>query len=142
MMDNQIRQGIPPRFDLETSWMGVDFDGTLHYRERGVNNDYELGEPVPLMVEQVKHWLSLGMKVKIVTARVSRTPMKGMNWYHRGKYVDTMFDTLNAWCIEHIGQKLPLTSSKDANMYQLWDDRAVAVERNTGKVLGGGVWSG
>ena len=42
------------------------------------------------------------------------------------------------WCLEHIGQALPVTCIKDFEMIELWDDRAVAVETNTGKVLGGG----
>ena len=40
--------------------------------------------------------------------------------------------------MEHIGRRLIVTCVKDYEMIELWDDRAVAVEFNTGRYLGGG----
>jgi len=42
-----------------------------------------------------------------------------------------------AWCKLHIGQVLPLTCTKDYGMIELWDDRAVQVEMNTGRRMDG-----
>jgi hypothetical protein len=102
-------------------WIGVDLDGTLaHYDEwRGVEH---IGEPVPAMVERVRAWLKAGRDVRIFTARVYRADVRAELY-------------VRAWCKQHIGQELPVTCVKDYNMTELWDDRAVAVERNTGAAL-------
>lgn len=42
---------------------------------------------------------------------------------------------IRSWCLEHIGQELLITNVKDFGMYELWDDRAVTVEPNTGRVI-------
>jgi hypothetical protein len=42
---------------------------------------------------------------------------------------------IKAWCLENIGIELPVTCSKDKDMLELWDDRAVTVEHNTGRCL-------
>lgn len=52
-------------------------------------------------------------------------------------WVKGQVELIQAWCLEHIGTALRVTASKDFAMIQLWDDRAVAVEMNTGRVLGG-----
>jgi len=38
--------------------------------------------------------------------------------------------------VKHIGVELPITATKDLKMYELWDDRSICVERNTGRILG------
>lgn len=43
---------------------------------------------------------------------------------------------IKAWCIEHLGEELPVTCFKDYGMLELWDDRAVQVEPNTGNPVG------
>jgi hypothetical protein len=105
---------------MTNGWIGVDFDGTLATDE-GSN-------PIPAMVERIKRWLSLGIEVRIVTARVSENC--GMrNLPLERKLVED-------WCLLHIGQKLKVTCEKDFNMYQLWDDRAVQVIKDTGIRVG------
>jgi len=42
---------------------------------------------------------------------------------------------VEAWCREHLGRVLPVTCVKDWAMIELWDDRSVAVETNTGHQL-------
>jgi ribosomal protein L37E len=42
-------------------------------------------------------------------------------------------DTIKAWSKEHLGQILPITYQKDAEMLELWDDRAIQVKPNTGQ---------
>lgn len=106
-----------------SGWYGVDLDGTLaHYSGNG---HAEIGEPIPLMVERVKRWLSQGIEVRIFTARVSGDAETSR--YFREKIED--------WCLKHIGQKLPVTCCKDWSMITLYDDRAVHVEMNTGRIV-------
>jgi len=43
---------------------------------------------------------------------------------------------IQEWCKKHIGQVLEVTNVKDYGMIELWDDRAVQVEMNTGRRIG------
>jgi hypothetical protein len=76
------------------------------------------------MVDRVKRWLAEGKEVKIFTARVSHDP--------DGSVARAIQD----WCERHIGQRLEVTNVKTYETLEIWDDRAVAVERNTGRILG------
>lgn len=80
------------------------------------------------MVERVKQWLIEGQPVKIFTARVHG---HGMDDGKGGK-VDILTPIQN-WCLEHIGEALPVTNVKDFAMLELWDDRAVQIIPNTGR---------
>ncbi len=106
-------------------WIGVDLDGTLaHYDKwRGVAH---IGAPIPAMVERVKRWLSEGRTVKIMTARAAPRD-DGSE--------ETAAFFIRRWCQEHLGQELEVTCVKDGYMVELWDDRAVSVEENTGRAL-------
>jgi hypothetical protein len=108
---------------MRPGWIAVDLDGTLaHYdRWRGVDH---IGEPIGPMVDRVKAWLATGQEVRIFTARVGGTE----DAVCRVAIVD--------WCVKHIGVELPITATKDLKMYELWDDRSICVERNTGRILG------
>lgn len=110
-------------------WIGVDLDGTLAIYDGWIGEDH-IGAPVPKMVERVKHWLSKGVEVRIFTARVTEI---------EGRDITNIKTAITNWCIEHIGQALPVTNVKDFKMIELWDDRAVRVIANTGEpVLGPG----
>ena len=105
-------------------WIGVDLDGTLaEYKQwQGASN---IGKPIPLMLKRVKQWMAEGKDVKIFTARVSsNNPVK-----------EESIMAIHKWCIEHIGQTLPVTAEKDYGMIELWDDRCVQVIPNTGVAL-------
>lgn len=110
----------------ESGWIGVDLDGTLaHYDEfKGVD---VIGEPLGPMVERVKRWLSEGKTVKIFTARYHGHGMALI-----GGGVADVVTPIQEWCKEHIGQPLEVTNQKDFGMIELWDDRCVQVESNTG----------
>lgn len=121
-------------------WIGVDLDGTLAHYESGQFNrmgpEY-IGEPIPLMVQRVKEWLSAGIQVKIMTARAY--PMGTMDEQLGTRGVDIAnqaIRAINKWCFEHLGQVLPVTCVKDYDMIALYDDRAVGVECNTGQLIG------
>lgn len=104
---------------MTRGWMGVDFDGTLAKYD-GFKGAGVYGDPVPLMVQRIKDWLAEGRCVKVVTARAESN-------LERQAIAD--------WCEQHIGQRLPVQSHKDYAMIELWDDRCVTVEANTGIVL-------
>lgn len=103
-------------------WIGVDFDGTLatYY---GWRDDGALGDPIGPMVDRVKRWRADGIEVRVFTARAGHSDA-GVNEEQREK--------ITAWCLQHLGEALPITNMKDHKMIELWDDRAVQVVLNTG----------
>ena len=110
-------------------WIGVDLDGTLATYSGWKGADH-IGEPIPKMVERIKAWRARGVCVKIYTARL-------IGHMNPGKTDGVVMDCLTPiqnWCREHLGEVLPVTNVEDAGMLQLWDDRAVQVEANTGEV--------
>lgn len=112
-------------------WIGVDLDGTLALYERWRGAEH-VGEPIQPMVARVKRWLADGVyDVKIFTARVS----------HNGsprqiEEAEAARAAITQWCKTHIGEELAVTNVKDFAMVELWDDRAVQVEPNTGRPIG------
>lgn len=102
--------------DANRGWIGVDLDGTIAHYD-GWRGPTHIGAPIPLMVERVKEMLSRGWLVKIFTARAGEPECVA---------------AIEAWCEEHVGQRLQVTATKDYQMIQLWDDRAVQVHKNTG----------
>lgn len=114
-------------------WIAVDFDGTL--AEYNGWSD-ELGAPIPQMVERVHNWVSQGIKVKIFTARVGCSG--SISDFDVPDEVHAAFQRslIENWCEKYLGFKLEVTASKDFAMVEMWDDRAVQVETNTGVVIG------
>lgn len=111
-----------------SEWIGVDLDGTLAEYNHGEFDPDKIGPPIPAMVERVKRWLAEGKEVRIVTARVYD------HYFAEDGDWDAML-LIYRWSIEHLGKSIPVVCFKDYNMLELWDDRAVAVEANTGKQL-------
>src|ERR1700677_2928602 len=103
----------------------VDLDGTLAKYD-GWKGALVIGEPVPAMVKRVKDWIKAGDTVIIFTARADQPEPEA-------KMQAVM--AIQAWSQKNIGQILEITSIKSARMTDFWDDRAVAVENNTGKPL-------
>lgn len=117
-----------------SGWIGVDFDGTLAKYDGWSAS--ELGEPVPLMLERVRQWLCAGIDVRIVTARVAQSGRtNAIGQIDDAAFVETQRTLIQDWTEKHLGVRLPVTASKDLAMIELWDDRAVAVEFNTGRRL-------
>ncbi len=97
-------------------WYGVDLDETLaHFEGWG---DGSIGAPIAPMVDRVKEWLAEGKIVKIFTARADHGPKE--------------VEKVQAWCLEHISQKLEVTNIKSRGLVELWDDRARQVWPNSG----------
>jgi hypothetical protein len=138
-----------------SEWIGVDFDGTLaEYNNWSGWNVF--GKPIPLMVKRIKRWIRDGKEVRIVTARIGLplriemrdkiTGFENIQRLSRAKlhkckisgetYSDQdMCDAIQAYTLEHVGEKLQVQCYKDYNMIELWDDRAVQVIPNTGRTL-------
>lgn len=112
----------------DEEWIGFDLDGTLAKYDGWKGIDH-IGEPVESQVLMAKllHWL--GKKIKILTARVA--PRDGENDSAKAK------EYVEEWCQKNLGFTPEVTYVKDASMVALFDDRAVSVEQNTGKILGG-----
>ena len=105
-------------------WIGVDLDGTLalHTGSSGPNH---IGAPVPAMVWRVRAWLAAGYAVKIFTARANDP----------GSH-----ELIRAWLVRAgLPSDLPITATKDYNLVEFWDDRAVQVALNTGRPACGSV---
>lgn len=120
-------------------WIGVDLDGTLAHYDGWVSEDH-IGAPIPIMVERVKSWLDEGKDVRIFTARVDGGEVAlGMGDPHGAGFrdVDRIRGVIEAWCLRYIGRVLPVTNRKDYGMVEVWDDRCIQVEPNTGRRMDG-----
>lgn len=105
---------------MSRGWIGVDLDGTLAHYDKWQGHEH-IGDPIPVMLDRVKAWIADGKLVKIFTARAN--------------------DPLSKICVElwlkEVGlPELEITATKDHSMIQLWDDRCVQVEKNTGIPIG------
>jgi 2'-5' RNA ligase len=136
--DNKIIQNVRPEemtpvtvapVDPESGWYGCDLDGTLA-EYHGFEGLDKIGAPVGVdspdsALNTVKRWIAEGRDVRILSARISHDP-KG-----------EAKAAIEAWTEQYLGKALPVTEKKDAKMITLLDDRAVQVEENTGRIVGG-----
>ncbi|PHS22254.1 MAG: hypothetical protein COA84_13940 [Robiginitomaculum sp.] len=113
----------------KSGWIGVDLDGTLAYYDkwRGIEH---VGDPIKLMCDRVRGWLTEGKEVKIFTARVTK-PKNTIR--DGGAQIRAVKAPIEAFCVKEFGVVLEITNVKDFQLIELWDDRAVQVARNTGK---------
>lgn len=112
---------------MSGEWIGVDLDGTLALYEHGRSYDPKhVGDPIPAMLRRVKRWIAEGRRVKILTARAATTSYQ--------EHIEVV-GTIQSWCVKHGLPALEVTAQKDYLMLELWDDRAVTVEANTGRKL-------
>lgn len=87
-------------------WIGVDLDGTLA-EYTGWNKDRSIGKPIPSMVARVQMWLKEERHVRIFTARANDKEN---------------IPIIQGWLLEHIGEILAITATKDKRMIELWED--------------------
>jgi hypothetical protein len=97
--------------------IAVDLDGTLAEHTDAPFDPEHVGEPIPAMVARVKRWIAEGKQVIIFTARASEP---------------RHIPPIRRWLKEQGLGGLKVTNRKTPDIVQLWDDRAVRVERNTG----------
>jgi len=117
---------------MKTRWVGVDFDGTLAtWNCPWPENWRATGKPIPRMVKRVKRWIAEGKDVRIFTAR--------MDGYHPKDGpipIHMVRKSIEDWCLKHLGVILPVTNRKDYWCEAIYDDRAIQVERDTGRIIG------
>lgn len=104
-----------------TPWIGFDLDGTVAFYEHGYASENKIGPPIATMIEELKYWLSNGYTVKIMTARAAET---------------SQIPPIKVWLKENNLPDLEITNVKDPGMIMLYDDRAVQVQTNTGRLIG------
>jgi hypothetical protein len=121
---------------MSNGWIGVDLDGTLA-EYHGWHSDGGIGPPIARMVNRIRLWRSRKFEVRIMTARVgaSGRPSTKHGELDDQAFAESQRRRIEAWCLEHIGEVLPVTATKDLDMLEIWDDRAVAVELNTGRAF-------
>jgi len=104
--------------------IAIDLDGTLAHQDPGAEFDPKvIGDPVPKMLARVKRWLKAGEDVKLFTARASDE-----------KNIPPIRKWLDANGLSGITE---ITNEKTPDIEELWDDRAVGIEANTGKIKSG-----
>jgi hypothetical protein len=113
-------------------WIGVDLDGTMAVYD-GWKGAEHVGEPLPEMVSRVRTWIAQGKNVRIITARAFAPPDNPIAQRDAAHAVLAIQD----WSLKHLGAVLPITCVKDYGMEEIWDDRAIQMERNTGKPVEG-----
>jgi len=109
-------------------WIGCDFDGTLcvYDKWRGPTH---AGAPIPKMVKRIQKLIAEGKTVKIFTARVGKLEND------TDESVEEARKFVSDWTLKHIGTRLEVTNIKDQGMTLLYDDRAIQVLKNTGRIV-------
>lgn len=104
-------------------WIGVDLDGTLAYYDR-FRGAAHIGKPIPAMVKRVQHYIAIGHTVKVFTARMAEEQTRA-----------AVAELIGDWTEEFIGVRLEATCMKDRFMIRCYDDKAIQVQTNTGKIV-------
>jgi len=112
---------------MGNGWIGCDLDGTLAFYDTWQDDPCSIGAPIPVMVERVRGWIRRGYEVRIVTARINvdNAAIRALTTI-----------AIENWTEKYIGYRLAVTCEKDYHMLELYDDRAVQVEENTGRLIG------
>lgn len=119
-------------FDPNERWVGMDLDSTLMYHED--EQAHEFGEPITAMTEIVHGYLRHGIAVRIFTARAYPWESSTVARFKQEHYENDIVP-IKAWCQRVFGVDLPVTCMKTPHMIELYDDRAIAVEKNTGRTI-------
>lgn len=107
-------------------YYAFDLDGTLAKYDgwRGVEH---IGEPVPAMVQELRALVATGCEVRVITARMASAQSPPDRAAFRRAW--------DRWCEQHLGLIIAAQAEKCMRMIALYDDRAIAVEKNTGRLL-------
>lgn len=116
-------------------WIAVDLDGTLAEYDHWRGPEH-IGAPIPAMIRRVKNWIAEGKDVRIFTARADGGEVAIAMGNPDGEAVRDVarvIGFIQDWTEQHLGVRLSVTNRKDYGMIELWDDRAVQIECNTGR---------
>jgi hypothetical protein len=105
-------------------WYAFDLDGTIaeYHQWEG---ELAIGKPIAPTVELMRKMVKEGCIVKIFTARLSFP-----NRDH-----DAIVNAIQDWLEEQGLPRLEVTATKDWRFKEFYDDKAIAVEQNTGEML-------
>lgn len=116
--------------------IGCDLDGCLAEDIPDEPFDYKrIGKPVPAMLQVIKEHLEAGDEVFIFTARASTKDHFTIFNGTEEEYLKAIKEPIERWCLEHLGQVLPISAEKDYRTTIYYDDRARQVIRNTGEIV-------
>lgn len=115
----------------EEPYFWCDLNGTLVFHEKGTpvfdaEGRFIIGKPVNRMVRRIRRMLSEGMKIKIMSGSV------GLG----GNKAETAERTIKDWCKEHLGRELEVTATITPRCLGIFNDKAIPIVRNTGRVRG------
>lgn len=96
--------------------IAVDLDGTLA-EYHGYEGPSHIGKVIPKMKERVLQWISNNAEVRIFTSREPLDKTAIVEWLNKNGI-----------------PKLKITNIKTFDVDEFWDDRAVGVEFNTGRI--------
>jgi hypothetical protein len=121
-INNQLTQSENIGFNNpakhKDGYIAFDFSGTLAKHKDQTTDKFQPGEPVQNMVDVAKAFLQKGYRVKILTTHAKQPEN---------------IKTIQDWCVKNLGQKVEeVTNIKKRGMIQLWDDRAIRVDRDKG----------
>lgn len=104
------------------AWVGIDFDGTWSSTDNPGHFEppYPLGRAVPQMTYKVRIMMKAGIRVRLFTARAGSPEA---------------VERLRDWMRREIGEVLEVTDKKDYNLLRFYDDRALQVIPNLGRVV-------
>lgn len=110
---------MPTNRYRDRGWIGFDLDATLavHADGAGIRT---IGEPIPKMVARLMRHIKEGYEVKIFTARGNDPEQVEM---------------IKEWLRVHKLPDLEVTATKDYRLIRFYDDRAISVEPNTGRII-------
>jgi hypothetical protein len=117
-------------------WIGCDLDGVLAHWDEARFPD--IGPPIQSMIDRVRGWIEAGKDVRIFTARVcegSRVEDYAVFEMTPPQFVLDQQRRIESFCLTYFGVVLPVTCTKDFKMIELWDDRCVEMETNTGRTM-------
>ena len=107
----------PFQITMKTASVAFDLDGTLARVDNKPFSANRIGAPIPKMIAKLKGYLAKGEDAVIFTARAADT-----------KNVPA----IKKWLDRYNLGSLKVTNEKTPDMHKFYDDRAVAVEKNTG----------
>lgn len=107
------------------AWYGFDLDGTIAKYSvwKGPNH---IGAPLSPAIDYLKKMLEDGKTCKIFTDRVSSI--------HSPEERKIAEQAIKEWCLQYVGQELEVTAEKDTSLIEYYDDKAIRVDFNTGKI--------